>query len=161
MPTGRGTTRTTAPILEVKSSRAVSTFFDTNVLVYTVDASDPARQALAIDRFERAVHDDSVLLSTQVLQEFYNVTTRKLKPPLSAREAGSQVAHLCNFDVVGADADSVSAAIELAQKHRLQWWDALILEAALRGNADLLVSQDGQHGQRFGRLRIENPFLTA
>jgi predicted nucleic acid-binding protein len=133
-------------------------FFDTNVLVYAVDAGDPARQEIAIDRFARAVKDDTVMLSTQVLQEFYNITTRKLKPPLSAREAAGQLSQLCAFEVVGSTADSVLAAVELAYKHRLQWWDALILEAAIRGNADLLVSQDGQHGQRFGRLVIENPF---
>lgn len=139
----------------------MSTFFDTPVLVYAVDAADPVRKEIALDRFARAVREDSVLLSTQVLHEFYSITTRKLKPPLSAREAGSQVAHLCSFDVVGASADSVLGALELAQKHRLQWWDALILEAALRGNASVLVSQDAQHGQRFGKLLVENPFLPA
>ena len=133
-------------------------FFDTNVLVHAVDASDPVRKEIAIDRFARAVKDDTVMLSTQVLQEFYNITTRKLKPPLSAREAAGQLSQLCAFEVVGSTADSVLAAVELAHKHRLQWWDALILEAAIRGNADVLVSQDGQHGQRFGRLVIENPF---
>ena len=136
-------------------------FFDTNVLVYAVDAGDPVRKEIAIDRFARAVKDDTVMLSTQVLQEFYNITTRKLKPPLSAREAAGQLAQLCAFEIVGSTADSVLAATELAQKHRLQWWDALILEAAMRGNADLLVSQDGQHGQRFGRLVVENPFHSS
>ncbi|MDM0080220.1 PIN domain-containing protein [Variovorax sp. J31P179] len=133
-------------------------FFDTNVLVYAVDAGDPVRKEIAIDRFARAVKDDTVMLSTQVLQEFYNITTRKLKPPLSAREAAGQLSQLCAFEVVGSSADSVLAASELAQKHRLQWWDALILEAAIRGNADVLVSQNGQHGQRFGKLVVENPF---
>ena len=134
------------------------TFFDTNVLVYAQDAGDPVRKEIAIDRFARAVKDDTVVISTQVLQEFYNITTRKLKPPLSALEAAAQVKHLCSFDVVGATAGSIVAAIELAYKHQMHWWDALILEAALRANADVLVSQDGQHGQRFGKLLIENPF---
>jgi predicted nucleic acid-binding protein len=139
----------------------MNVFFDTNVLVYAVDAGDPGRKEVAIERFARAVKDDSVMLSTQVLQEFYNITTRKLKPPLSAREAASQVSQLCAFDVVGSTADSALAAIELAHKHRLQWWDALILEAALRANADVLVSQDAQHGQRFGKLVVENPFHSS
>ncbi|MDM0031257.1 PIN domain-containing protein [Variovorax sp. J22P271] len=139
----------------------MNVFFDTNVLVYAVDAGDPARREIAIDRFARAVKDDAVLLSTQVLQEFYNITTRKLKPPLSPREAASQLGQLAAFQVIGATAESVLAATELVQKHRLQWWDALILEAALRGNADVLVSQDGQHGQRFGKLVVENPFSTT
>ena len=137
----------------------MTTFFDTNILVYAVDAGDPARKEIAIERFARAVKDDSIVLSTQVLQEFYSITTRKLRPPLSAREAASQVGQLCAFDVVGSTAESVLAAVELQQKHHLSWWDALILEAALRANADVLVSQDGQHGQRFGKLVVENPFL--
>lgn len=134
-------------------------FFDTNILVYAIDAGDPARQAKAIDRFERACVSDTVALSTQVLQEFYSIVTRKLRPPLSPREAARQVKHLSAFRIAGATAHSIQDAMALAQKHRLQWWDALILEAALRLGADLLVSQDGQHGQRFGKLVVENPFL--
>ncbi len=134
-------------------------FFDTNVLVYAMDASDRSRQEQSIARFARACRDDTVALSTQVLQEFYNITTRKLRPPLSAREALLQIERLCDFQVVGATAQSVLAAVELTQKYQLQWWDALILESALRANADVLVSEDGQHGQRFGKLVVENPFV--
>jgi predicted nucleic acid-binding protein len=138
----------------------MSAFFDTNVLVYAMDASDPARQDVAIARFARAQREDGIVLSTQVLQEFYAITTRKLQPPLSEAEAASQLTQLSAFEVVGASAQSVLAATELARKHRLQWWDALILEAALRANADVLVTEDGQHGRRFGTLRVENPFRT-
>jgi predicted nucleic acid-binding protein len=139
----------------------VSTFFDTNVLVYAVDASDPARQNIAIDRFARAAREDDIVLSTQVLQEFYAIVTRKLQPPLSAAEAARQLEQLSAFEVLGASAQSVLAAAELARKHALQWWDALILEAALRAKAAVLVTEDGQHGRRFGSLVIENPFLAA
>jgi predicted nucleic acid-binding protein len=138
----------------------VTTFFDTNVLVYAMDSGDPARQEIAIERFARAQSEDSIVLSTQVLQEFYAITTRKLLPPLSAAEAARQLEQLSAFEVMGANAQSVLAATQLARKHRLQWWDALILEAALRANADVLVTEDGQHGQHFGALRIENPFLV-
>jgi predicted nucleic acid-binding protein len=136
----------------------VGAFFDTNMLVYMMDARDPARQSIAIDRFARAAREDGIVLSVQVLQEFYAITTRKLQPPLSAAEAARQLTQLSAFEVMGASAQSVLAATELARKHRLQWWDALILEAALRANADVLVTEDGQHGQRFGSLVVENPF---
>lgn len=134
-------------------------FFDTNILVYTVDASDPPRREAAIACLAKAVRDDTIALSTQVLQEFYNITTRKLKPPLSRREAAQQIAHLSAFDIVGATSSSILAATELADKHQMDWRDALILEAALRANADVLYSEDGQHGQRFGTLTVTNPFV--
>ncbi|AOF85848.1 PIN domain protein [Hydrogenophaga sp. RAC07] len=134
-------------------------FFDTNVLVYCMDAGDPDRQARAIERFARACEQDTVVLSAQVLQEFYAVTTKKLQPPLSPAAAQAQVERLASFEVVGSSAMSVLEATRLAERHQLQWWDALILEAALRAQADVLVSEDGQHGQRFGKLTVENPFL--
>lgn len=136
-------------------------FFDTNVLVYTVDASDPERREQASDCLARAIRDDTIVISTQVLQEFYNITTRKLRPPLSAREAAQQVTQLCGFEVVGASSHSVMNAMGLAQEHKLAWWDALILEAAMRANADTLFSEDGQHGRQFGQLTVTNPFLAA
>ncbi|XAH25789.1 PIN domain-containing protein [Xylophilus sp. GW821-FHT01B05] len=139
----------------------MSCFFDTNILVYTVDASDPERQEKAIDRFSRSITEGSVVISTQVLQEFYNITTRKLRPPLSEREAQQQVSNLCALEVVGSSSHSILSAMELAREHRLQWWDALILEAALRAHADILYSEDGQHGRRFGSLTVINPFLDA
>ena len=133
-------------------------FFDTIVLVYAVDAGDPARRERALNRLARAASEGTVVLSTQVLQEFYAITTRKLQPPLPAPEAAAQVQRLCAFQVMGSTAQSVQAAIALAQEHQLQWWDALILEAALRAGADVLISEDGQAGRRFGRLVVENPF---
>ena len=133
-------------------------FFDTNVLVYAVDSSDPARREQALERLGRAARDDTVVLSTQVLQEFYAITTRKLQPPLPESEAAAQVQRLCCFQILGISAQNVLAAIPLAQLHQLPWWDALILEAALRADADVLISEDGQAGRRFGRLVVENPF---
>lgn len=134
-------------------------FFDTNILVYCMDAGDPVRQSRAIERFARACDQDTVVLSAQVLQEFYAITTRKLQPALSPAEAQAQVERLASFEIVGSSAASVLEATRLAQRHQLQWWDALILEAALRAQADVLVTEDGQHGQRFGKLTLENPFI--
>lgn len=134
-------------------------FFDTNILVYCMDAGDPVRQARAIERFAQACEQGTVVLSTQVLQEFYAITTRKLQPALTPAEAQAQVERLASFEVLGSSAASVLEATRLTQRHQMQWWDALILEAALRAQADLLVTEDGQHGQRFGKLQIQNPFL--
>lgn len=50
------------------------------------------------------------------------------------------------------------AAIERMSVHRLSFWDALVVEAAVRAGCDLLFSEDLSHGQRFGKLRVVNPF---
>ena len=57
-------------------------FFDTNVLVYLFDSDSPAKQARAREVFESEGRAGNVVISTQVLQEFYVAVTRKLGKPL-------------------------------------------------------------------------------
>lgn len=135
------------------------TFFDTNIFVYALDHSEPTKQPRAFERIGLARAEGTVALSTQVLHEFYNICTRKLRPELPHEQAAQAVKHLCEFLVLGSSAVSVQTALILVREHQISWWDALILEAAMRADADILVSEDGQHGRRFGKLRVENPFL--
>jgi predicted nucleic acid-binding protein len=135
------------------------TFIDSNILLYTIDNSNPAKQTQAIDAITQASAQGTVAISTQVMVEFFNISTTKLKPGLSHQAASDMLERLCEFEVVTSTAQSVLEATKLMQRYKLQWWDALILEAALRANADTLLSEDGQHGQRFGKLVVHNPFL--
>jgi predicted nucleic acid-binding protein len=136
-------------------------FIDTNVLLYTIDNSNPVKQSQAIDAVAQASMQGGVVISTQVLIEFFNISTAKLKPGLSPQAATDMLERLCEFEVVSSTAQGVLEACALVQRYKLQWWDALILEAALRANADTLLSEDGQHGQRFGTLVVHNPFQGA
>jgi len=136
------------------------TFFDTNVLVYALDQSDLRKKNLALNCFSNALQHGTISLSTQVLHEFYNITTRKLHPALTAAQAQAYVKNLCTFAVIGSTAAAVIAAMDIVQRYQMQWWDALIVEAALRANAEVLYSEDLQHGQRFGALTVVNPFLA-
>jgi predicted nucleic acid-binding protein len=132
-------------------------FFDTNILIYMLDSNEPERQPKAIACFEDAVLNHTIVLSTQVLHEFYNITTRKLR--LSPADAAQRVHNLCAFEIMASASPHTLAALELVQRYKLQWWDALVLEAAMRAKADVLYSEDKQHGQRYGDLRVVNPFL--
>jgi predicted nucleic acid-binding protein len=136
----------------------MKTFFDTNILVYTLDTRNPAHQNRATERFSQALSQGRVVVSTQVLHEFVSAMTRKLKPVLTLAQASERITPLLRFEIVGSSAGSVQAALALAQDHKISWWDALILEAAIRADTDVLVSEDGQHGRRFGKLVVENPF---
>jgi predicted nucleic acid-binding protein len=51
----------------------------------------------------------------------------------------------------------VSGAVRRSRELTLSFWDALIVEAALRGGADRLLTEDLQHGRRIGDLTVENP----
>lgn len=134
------------------------TFLDSNVLVYSVDES-PAEKA----KHDRATeilsaHPDSLVVSTQVLQEFYVVTTRKLKPPLSTERASRAVRGIAKLDVVGVDVPLVLAAVDTSRTVQLSLWDALIIEAASRAGCDRVLSEDLNAGQVIHGVTIRNPF---
>jgi predicted nucleic acid-binding protein len=134
-------------------------FFDTNVLVYLFDADSPAKQARARRLFGDQTRSGRIVLSPQVLQEFYVTVTRKLARPLPAEEALAALSQLVVLPLVAIDGGLILRAAQLHQKASLSFWDALIVQTALEGNCNLLLSEDMQHGRRFGNLAIQNPFL--
>ncbi len=131
-------------------------FVDTNVFVYAVDASSPAKRIRAQSLLADLA--DSIVISTQVLLEFYVTATRKLAKPLSPEDAERRVHELSGTDVVEVTVPLVRTAITLSREHRLSLWDALIVESARARGCRRLFSEDLQHGRKFGNVRVENPF---
>ena len=134
-------------------------FFDTNVLLYLFDNAVPVKKARAQKVFSEEVEAGRAVLSTQVLQEFYVNVTRKLAEPLPSEVAEARVRDFARLPLVRVDEAMIVAAIERQRSMSFSFWDALILEAALRGGADRLLTEDLQHGQETEGLRVENPFL--
>jgi predicted nucleic acid-binding protein len=136
----------------------VTTFVDTNVLVYAHDAHDPPKALTAIRLLTELWADGTGALSTQVLQEFHQVATVKLRPAMSAADARVVVADYAEWAVVETSPQLIVSASLLHERHGINFWDALIIEAALLAGADTLVTEDLQHGRRFGELVVHNPF---
>jgi predicted nucleic acid-binding protein len=137
-------------------------FFDTNVLVYLHDRDDPRKRAVASEILEAAVRSDEVVLSTQVLQEFFVVTTGPAKAVLDVEAAEAQVRRYSRLEVVGSDAALVLLAIQRQRSSRVSFWDALIVEAALRAGCRTLYSEDLQDGWVVdGQLTVVNPFAAT
>jgi predicted nucleic acid-binding protein len=129
-------------------------FFDTNVLLYAHDRHDPAKQRRALDLI--ATHGVGIVVSTQVLQEFFVGATCKLGiPDLEAKEI---IRAWSRFEVVGIDPSRINEAIDIRILNRLSFWDALILAAASSAQCATLLSEDLNNGQIIDGVRVENPF---
>ena len=135
-------------------------FVDTNVLLYAQDKHDPDKYRVARDLLEDLWTDGVGIVSTQVLQEFYSVATRKLRPPMTPSEARDVVVQYIDWCRIDTDPLLILSASHLAEEHTVNFWDALIVEAALRAGATELVTEDLQDGREFGALRVRNPFKT-
>jgi len=131
-------------------------FFDTNILVYTDDASAPRKQKEAIRLFTEHQRSGLAVISLQVMQEYFVTVTRKLgvDPAL----AQSKVELLARGRVVRLESGDVVAAIELHRLTRISFWDALIVHAARLAGAAVLYSEDLQHRSTLGGILIVNPF---
>ncbi len=134
-------------------------FFDTNVLIYAVDSRFPEKQKTAIALYAQCVKDRSFVISTQVLIEFYNAVTKGKQPLLQRQQAQAQVTTLARQHVLPTTAAIVVASADHAIRHQMHLFDALMVQAALRAQAQTLYSEDMQHGQQFDSLTIVNPFL--
>lgn len=134
-------------------------FLDTNLLVYAIDSSDSAKQAVAIQWLTAAHETGSGILSYQVVQEWFNVVLRKAAKPLSPDEAASIYRRLIEpLWRVQSSRELLDTALDLHRRHSLSWWDSLIVSAAIQGGCSQIVSEDLQHGEIIRGVRIQDPF---
>jgi predicted nucleic acid-binding protein len=131
-------------------------FVDTNVLTYLFDYSEPKKQAQAERRLRAETRE--IFLSTQVLQELYVSLTKGRKPIATPELAERAVREASRYSVIHVDTALVFAGIEASRRHRISFWDALIVRAAVQGDCEALLSEDLNAGQVIDGVRVENPF---
>lgn len=133
-------------------------FLDSNILVYTDDSAAPDKQFRARALYKELRRDRTGVVSTQVLQEYFVSTTRKLG--VDAPIARRKIELFSHLDLIQIGLEDILAAIDLQRLHSLSFWDGLIVHAALSGGCKILYSEEMQTGRRFGDLAIRNPFIS-
>ena len=134
-------------------------FIDTNLWAYRLDGREPEKSTRIASWLADITRNHDVVISTQVLIELRSFASRKLQPPLSHQQITAMLEALSGFDVVGTDANLVLDAHELAIRETISWFDALIVEAAIRSRCEVLFSEDLSHGRTIGTLELINPLL--
>ena len=134
-------------------------FLDTNILIYAAQGGrvEPEKREIA----RRIILQGRYGTSGQVLAEFYNVATRKGVRPLTPETAERWVRTLAKKPCQPIDQAIVRAGIAHARRYQISYWDGAIIAAAERLGARVLYSEDLNHGQTYGSVRVENPFLPA
>ena len=134
-------------------------FLDTNIFVYSFDENAPQKSVRASELIRQAVRSRNGIVSYQVVQEFFNVALRRFAHPMTAAEAEQYLTTTFRpLMAVNSSAALYAEALRLNANHSLSWYDSVVVAAAIEGRADVLYSEDFQHGQEFGNLRVENPF---
>jgi predicted nucleic acid-binding protein len=134
-------------------------FVDTNILVYAHDLSAGDRHTKASAIIEGLWEEETGVISTQVLQEFYVTLTRKITNPFQPAETREIIRNYLAWPVQINDPEMTIRASEIEEKNTLSFWDAMIVAAALRLQAQKIITEDLNHGQIIEGISIENPFL--
>jgi predicted nucleic acid-binding protein len=134
-------------------------FLDTNIFVYSFDASAPKKAAQAKTLIRSAIETRGGIVSYQVVQEFFNVALRRFATPMSSTDAEQYLSVTFRpLLSVHSSAALYGEALRLGARFRLPWYDSLIVASAIEGQCGVLYSEDFQHGQKLGSVTISNPF---
>ena len=134
-------------------------FVDTNILIYAHDLDAGRKHEVAISLLRDLWESQTGVISTQVLQEFYVNVTRKIAKPISPPQARGILSAYAAWQVEIIQPVDVLQASEVQERHQLSFWDAMIIVAAAKGDADVLVTEDLNPGQVIEGVRVSNPFL--
>jgi predicted nucleic acid-binding protein len=143
--------------LIVTNTTAAKAFFDTNVLLY-IYGGDSRKEARARSLFAEFGAAKALLISTQVVQEFYAAGKKKFSIPLG--QLRQDAIELLKLPLVIIGPQHIARAIENEEQYQISFWDALILAAAEAGGAELLFTEDLNHGQKYGPVLVRNPFVS-
>jgi predicted nucleic acid-binding protein len=134
-------------------------FVDTNVLVYSGDASEPEKQPLAMSWMKHLWENRTGCLIFQVLQAFYMTVVFKLDPRLEPENARKDVRSFFAWQPLPIDSRVVEGAWGIQDRFLLSWWDALIVFSAQLMGCTYLLTEDLQENQKLDDLQVINPFL--
>ena len=134
-------------------------FLDTSILLCTDDASAPKKRSRAISLVAEHRRQNTLVISLQVLQEYYAAAVRKLgvDPAIAHRK----VELLARARVVRFEQKDVISAIELHRLSQISFWDAMIVHAARLAGVAVLYSEELSHGSLLAGVQVVNPFLPA
>jgi predicted nucleic acid-binding protein len=132
-------------------------FVDTNILIYAHDRSAGEKHDRARKVIEHLWDTGEGVLSTQVLQELCTNLRRKVAKPLAIQEVEHLIQDYLSWEVVVNTPESVLQALEIEVRHKISFWDALVLHAAESAGAAVLYSEDLATGHRYGTIQVVNP----
>jgi predicted nucleic acid-binding protein len=131
-------------------------FVDTNIFVYSIDQRDTLKRDKARNILRRLVEVHQPVISTQVIKEFYVVSSTKLKADTFIVK--NIIHNFRNLEIVNNDLELIEQAIDISTLSRLSFWDSLIIAAAEKANCEFVFSEDMNPGQTYRGVMLVNPF---
>ena len=135
-------------------------FLDTNIIIYAYDLTAGEKHKIAKKIVLDLWNSGLGIISTQVLQEFFVIATQKIPKPLDIKIAKEIMRDLLKWNVVANDGESILEAVNILLRYHYSFWDSMIIEAAVKSGAGMLLTEDLSDGQIISGVTIKNPFAS-
>jgi predicted nucleic acid-binding protein len=136
-------------------------FVDSNILIYSQDATNSQKQSQARDWLEVLWRTRTGRISFQVLREVYVNVTRRVPRPLPAARAQTLVRLFLVWNPRPEDAEFFEVAWDIEARFKLSWGDSMILAAAHLSECRFLLTEDLQDRMELNNVTVINPFFTS
>jgi len=133
-------------------------FLDTNIFVYSLDEHDKQKKEQSRQLLQNTIREDTVVISTQVLQELYVVGTTKLK--IDSILMKNILHSFENLEIVIIDTDLIKEAIDVSVLNKVSFWDALIIATAECAKCEYLYTEDLNAGKVIRGVQVKNPYIA-
>ncbi len=135
----------------------MKSFLDTNILLYA--GSNALKDAAKKEAASALVASLDFCISTQVIQEYLSNALGKKDLGISEAQIDTTLTCLADVPVQAVTYSLIIKAWQLRSRFKISHWDATIIAAALELGCHTLYSEDFNHGQDYGGVRVVNPFL--
>jgi len=128
-------------------------FIDTNILIYAYSSTDMLKKEKSLN----ILRSENLTMSTQVLNEFVWVMSRKYLLPIDLlRDVINNISDIAYISLITLS--TINNAISFTERYKYSYWDSLIISSALETGCDVLYTEDLQHNQTIKGIKIINPF---
>lgn len=130
-------------------------FIDTNVLIYSQNNKEAEKQSACRKVISNIADSNLLVISTQVMQEYYNVVT--LKMGIDKLLAKKTVKMFDVYEIVTIQPSIIFKAMDIHVLNQLSFWDSLIISAAKSANCTMVLTEDMNDGQVIEGVKIQSP----
>jgi len=133
-------------------------FIDSNIFIYAYTSDDEQKHSIARDLLCINVLNNEIILSVQILNEFYSVMAKYKYPHDEIKSCLYEIIE--QVKVMPLELETIKQCIFIKEKYGYSWWDSLVLVSALENDCTVLYSEDLHCNQIVeNKLRIINPFI--
>ncbi len=147
--------------MESGQKESPTVLIDTNILIYAYDPGAGEKHEIALRTVQEIAAQGKMVLSAQVINEFYWVSTRPGRGPgLKHEEASGILDDICASGVVFPLTQTATfRALKAMENNSMAFWDALVWAVAAENGVSTICTEDFQNGCVVDGVRFYNPFV--